>query len=49
MFTSLYGSYKQWRQYRSTVSQLSQLSGRQLDDLGIIPGDISKIAHRKMK
>ncbi|MDJ0612747.1 MAG: DUF1127 domain-containing protein [Rhizobiaceae bacterium] len=41
---NMIGSFRKWRNYRRTVSELSALSNRELDDLGIIRGDINYIA-----
>lgn len=37
---------KAWRLQRQTVSALNKLSTRELDDLGIVRGDIETIAAR---
>ena len=34
---------RNYRNYRRTVAQLNALSNRQLDDLGIVRGDIPEI------
>ncbi|KIT16835.1 DUF1127 domain-containing protein [Jannaschia aquimarina] len=36
--------FAKWRTYRKTVSELSELSERELDDLGLAPGDIRNVA-----
>ncbi|MGI9353044.1 MAG: DUF1127 domain-containing protein [Rhizobiaceae bacterium] len=41
---NVFGSFKKWRNYRRTVSELNALSNRELDDLGIIRGDIPSVA-----
>lgn len=41
---SLYGRYRRWRRYRDTVRELKGLSTRELNDLGIVPADISRLA-----
>lgn len=45
-FSQLTKSYRTWRQYRKTVDELSNLSTRELNDLGIARGDISRIARQ---
>lgn len=40
----MFGSIKKWRNYHRTVSELNALSNRELDDLGIVRGDIPQIA-----
>ena len=40
----MFNTYKKWRNYRRTVNELSALSNRELNDLGIIRGDIPAIA-----
>ena len=37
-------SLNNWRKYRQTVSELGRMSDRELHDLGIGRGDISRIA-----
>ena len=41
---NVFGSFKKWRNYRRTVNELNALSNRELDDLGIIRGDIPTVA-----
>jgi len=41
---NVFGSFKKWRNYRRTVNELNALSNRELDDLGIIRGDIPFVA-----
>ena len=41
---NMFGSYRKWRNYRRTVAELNTLSNRELDDLGIIRGDIPAVA-----
>lgn len=45
-FSNVYGRIQAWRNYRETVDQLSRLSRHELDDLGIAPGDINRIARK---
>jgi uncharacterized protein YjiS (DUF1127 family) len=40
----LYGRFRRWRRYRDTVRELKGLSTRELNDLGILPADISRLA-----
>lgn len=42
--SSLYGRFRRWRRYRDTVRELKNLSPRELNDLGIFPADISRLA-----
>jgi len=42
--SSLYGRYRRWRRYRDTVRELKNLSPRELNDLGIFPADIGRLA-----
>ena len=41
---NVFGSFKKWRNYRRTVNELNALSNRELDDLGIVRGDIPMVA-----
>jgi uncharacterized protein YjiS (DUF1127 family) len=41
---NLYSRYRRWRRYRETVRELQALSPRELNDLGIQRGDISRLA-----
>jgi uncharacterized protein YjiS (DUF1127 family) len=41
---SLYGRFRRWRHYRDTVRELKNLSPRELNDLGIFPADIGRLA-----
>ena len=43
---SLIAKIQSYLRYRETVRELSQLSDRELDDLGIVRGDISNIARQ---
>jgi len=43
---NLVRSYNNWRRYRNTVNELSRLSGRELQDLGIIAADIPAVARK---
>ena len=36
--------FRRWRRYRDTVRELKNLSPRELNDLGIFPADISRLA-----
>ncbi len=42
-------SYQNWRRYRETVGELDRLSNRELADLGIQRGDISRLARAAIK
>jgi uncharacterized protein YjiS (DUF1127 family) len=37
-------NYRNWRRYNETVRELNRLSDRQLNDLGILRGEIEVIA-----
>jgi uncharacterized protein YjiS (DUF1127 family) len=41
---TLYGRFRRWRRYRDTVRELQGLSSRELNDLGILPADIGRLA-----
>lgn len=41
---TLYGRFRRWRRYRDTVRELKGLSTRELNDLGILPTDIGRLA-----
>jgi uncharacterized protein YjiS (DUF1127 family) len=41
---SLYTRFRRWRRYRDTVRELQGLSTRELNDLGIQRGEISRLA-----
>lgn len=41
---NLVRNYRNWRRYRQTISELSRLSNRELNDLGIMRGDIPAVA-----
>lgn len=44
MFEVLKTRISNWRRYNRTVSELNALTNRELDDLGITRGDISRVA-----
>lgn len=44
MFETLKTRLNSWKRYKRTVSELEALSERELDDLGIAPGDIRSVA-----
>jgi uncharacterized protein YjiS (DUF1127 family) len=44
MFETLKTRYSSWKRYSRTVSELGALSNRELADLGIARGDISRVA-----
>ena len=44
MAIDLVSTYKNWRKYRDTYNELMRLSHRELDDLGINRGEISRVA-----
>ena len=41
---AIFDRYRRWRRYRQTVRELQNLSTRELSDLGIFRGDISRLA-----
>lgn len=41
---NLYSRYRRWRRYRETIRELQGLTIRELNDLGIHRGDISRLA-----
>ncbi len=43
---NIIGTLRSWNQVRHTRNELNGLSGHQLEDIGIIPGDIKSIANR---
>ena len=42
-----FGTLSLWNDARITRNALSKLSARQLEDIGLVPGDIDRIARRK--
>jgi uncharacterized protein YjiS (DUF1127 family) len=42
-----FGSLISWNDARMTRNALSKLSARQLEDIGLVPGDIDRISRRK--
>ena len=40
----LFDRFRRWRRYRNTVRELQGLSPRELNDLGIDRGEISRLA-----
>ncbi len=45
--SNAFGALAAWNDARRTRNVLSQLTNRELDDIGLIPGDISRIALRR--
>ncbi len=41
---TLYTRFRRWRRYRDTVRELQGLTTRELNDLGINRGEISRLA-----
>ena len=39
-------SFKNWKNYHRTVAELNSLTNRELDDLGIVRGDIPFVARK---
>lgn len=48
MANGIVASYLSWVKYRQTCNELNRLTNRELDDLGIARGDISKLAKRSV-
>jgi uncharacterized protein YjiS (DUF1127 family) len=46
MFETLKSRYSTWKRYTRTVSELNALSNRDLEDLGIAPWEIKKVARQ---
>lgn len=46
MTNRLVASYRHWRKYRETYNQLIRLSPHQMQDLGIAPVDVARIARQ---
>ncbi len=44
LISGLFGRIAAWNDARVTRNALSRLSNRELDDLGLVPGDIDDIA-----
>lgn len=44
IFAQLSAAVQRYRVYRQTYAELSSLGERELDDLGIAPGDVDAIA-----
>ena len=44
--TALFTAIIRWNDARITRNALSQLSLRELNDIGLVPGDIERIARR---
>ena len=42
--SSLFGAFAAWNDARLTRNSLNKLSARELDDIGLVRGDIEKIA-----
>ncbi len=46
VFVSAFAAVAAWNDERITRNSLSKLSARELDDIGLTPGDISETARR---
>ncbi len=44
--SSLFARINDWNETRRTRNALSQLSAHELNDIGLVPGDIDRIAKR---
>jgi uncharacterized protein YjiS (DUF1127 family) len=49
MFETLKTRYATWKRYSRTLSELNALSTRELDDLGIAPWEIKRVAREAAK
>lgn len=47
-FSTLVQSYRNWQRINRTYNELSRLSSRELNDLGIAPGDVRTIARQSV-
>lgn len=47
--SSLLGTFAAWNDTRVTRNALSQLSDRELDDIGLVRGDIDMVAHARAR
>lgn len=45
-FSGLMGRIAQWNDDRFAVKALSRLTPRELDDIGLTPGDVERMARR---
>ena len=45
-YASTIGAVAAWNDKRMTRNDLSKLSNRELDDIGLVRGDIDEIAHK---
>jgi uncharacterized protein YjiS (DUF1127 family) len=43
-FTGIFGAVAQWNDARMTRNALSTLSDRELEDIGLVRGDIDRVA-----
>ena len=44
--TNMFSELANWNDARITRNALSQLSARELNDIGLVPGDIDRISRR---
>ena len=44
--TSIFSELANWNDARVTRNALSQLTARELNDIGLVPGDIDRISRR---
>lgn len=49
MFSTIRDRYNRWQRFNRTVNELNSLSNRDLADLGIARGDISRIARESAR
>lgn len=47
-FSSIVRSYRNWQRVQRTYNELNRLSVRELNDLGIAPGDVRAIARQSV-
>jgi uncharacterized protein YjiS (DUF1127 family) len=43
---NIFGNIRSWNRERMTRNELAALSNRELADIGIVRGDIARVAHR---
>ena len=46
---NILSNFNQWREYRRAVNELNALSNRELDDLGITRGEITRVVRNGNK
>lgn len=46
---SITKALRNYRNYRQTLGTLRSLDARQLEDIGLVPGDIDRVAYRSFR